>query len=506
MMSPPISAKPVLSHAEIRSVIIGLMLAILLGALDQTIVSVALPMMSADLQGADLLAWVISGYLIAVAVATPIYGKLGDLYGRRVMLSSAIAIFLLASIAGALAPSMPFLIGARIAQGLGGGGLISVAQAIIADVVSPRERGRYQGYISAAFAAASVSGPLLGGYLTAYLSWRWVFWINLPLGLAAMIISRRALAQLPAPRIKRPVDYPGAILLSIALATLLIGITRIGQGTSWLETGNLQLFGVTLLALIGFLWQEQRAVEPIVPLSMFRNSTVTLCCTIMFIAFIQIVSLSVLIPLRFQMLTTAGADGAALQLLPFSLFIPLGAYVGGKVTTRTGHFKRIQLYGATVVPFAVLGLAFIDPLSVVPNLLCLAVIGGAIGLQLPTTTVAVQNSVEHRHIGIATAVIAFCRSLGAAIGIAALMAVLLATLHGAAPASAASYSGAEIIKAMVGDVLLHLDAAVRSQLSISVESAFQRVFIISAAIAALSVPLGLCMTDETLDDKVAAIE
>lgn len=494
------------SPADVRSIITGLMLAILLGALDQTIVSVALPMMAADLQGVDLLAWVVSGYLIAVAVATPIYGKLGDLYGRRVILSSAIAIFLLASVACALAPTMPFLVAARILQGLGGGGLISVAQAIIADVVSPRDRGRYQGYISAAFAVASVSGPLLGGFLTSYLSWRWVFWINLPLGAAAMIISRRALTRLPVPHIKRPVDYPGAVLMTAALTPLLVGITRVGQGAPWLDSLNLQLLGATVIAATLFIWQERRAIEPLLPLSILRNSTVALSCAVMFIAFILIISMSVLIPLRAQMLLGAPADKAALLLLPFSLGIPIGAYIGGKLSTYTGRVKRIQLCGAVGVVLAMLGLAFIDTQAMVINLLCVAAIGLSIGLQLPTATVAAQNAVAQRHIGIVTAVIVFCRSLGAAIGIAVLLAVLMATLHSMAPASVGPLSGAEIIKAMMGEAQVNLNSLIRSELMLSVEHAFQKIFTLAAIIASVAIILCLFLRDVPLAETIPQSE
>jgi EmrB/QacA subfamily drug resistance transporter len=494
-----------LSHTEVRSVIIGLMLAILLGALDQTIVSVSLPMMSADLQGADLLAWVVSGYLIAVAVATPIYGKLGDLYGRRVMLSSAIIIFLLGSIGSALAESMTTLVAARIAQGLGGGGLISVAQAIIADVVAPRERGRYQGYISAAFAVASVSGPLAGGLLTQYLSWRWVFWINVPLGLLALFISRRALALLIVPHIKRPIDYTGAVLLSAGLSALLIGVTRVGQGTSWVDSDNLLLFAAALACLAAFVWQEQRSAEPIIPLSLFRNPTVAISCAILFIAFFQIIALSVLIPLRLQMLTDLGADGAALRLVPLSLAIPTGAFFGGRMTTRTGHVKKIQLVGAVIVPLAVLALAFIDVHATFTGLVFMALAGFALGLQLPTSTVAVQNAVPHHFVGIATAVSVFCRSLGAALGIAILMAALLATMQASAPAIEASLSGAEIIKTMVGDAATQA-TAIAMQLKLPVQDAFQRIFIISALISLTSCVLGLLMSDETLGDQLPEIE
>ena len=495
-----------LSQTEVRAVVIGLMLAILLGALDQTIISVALPMMAADLQGFDLLAWVVSGYLVAVAVATPIYGKLGDLYGRRAMLSFAIGLFLFASVACAMAQSMPMLVAARILQGLGGGGLISVAQATIADVVAARDRGRFQGYISGAFAVASVSGPLAGGLLTEYLSWRWIFWINLPLGLAAFIISRRALARLPVPHVKRPVDYLGAVLLSSGLSLLLIAITRIGQGVAWGEAVNLQLFAVALVSLAAFVWQERRAVEPIIPLALFRIPTMALCCSILFIAFFQIVSLSVLIPLRLQMMTDAGVEGSALQLIPLSLAIPLGAYVGGSLTTRSGRFKRVQLSGAAMVPIAVLGLAVIDPHAALLGALLMALTGIGIGLQLPTSMVAVQNAVPHRHVGIATAVTAFFRSLGAAVGIAILMALLLAILHDKAPAVAGSPSGAEIIKAMVGEAgsaQPTLDQALRLQLTATVQGAFQSIFMLGALIALASVALALRMPDEVLSERPA---
>lgn len=315
----PAAGHPAFTPSEVRSVIAGLMLVILMGALDQTIVAVALPRMSADLQGFDLLAWVVSGYLVAAAVATPLYGKLGDLYGRRKTLMFAIGLFLAASVGCALSVSMPMLIAMRILQGVGGGGLFAITQAAIADIVVPRERGRYQGYFSATYAIASVSGPLLGGLLTHYLSWRWVFWINLPLGAIAIQISRHTLARLPVPNIRRQVDYAGALLLTAGLTPLLIGITRVGQGVSWVASDNLILFGLAAVAIAVFVWQEKRAKEPVLPLELFRIATMTVCCLMLFIAFSQVVSLSVLIPLRLQLVTGMRADGAALHLLPLTL-------------------------------------------------------------------------------------------------------------------------------------------------------------------------------------------
>ncbi len=214
----------------VRTVLAGLMLSIFLSALDQTIVAVSLPAISADFADLDLLAWVISAYMVAMTVSMPIYGKLGDLYGRRRLMLFAIVVFTAASLLCGLAQSMGQLVLARVLQGIGAGGLMAVSQAIIGDIVPPRERGRYQGYFSSMYAIASVAGPVLGGLLTEYLSWRWVFWINLPIGLLALAISRRTLVGLPVPRRQPVIDYLGIVLMVVGLTALLLAITQIGQG------------------------------------------------------------------------------------------------------------------------------------------------------------------------------------------------------------------------------------------------------------------------------------
>ncbi|MFL6718649.1 MAG: MDR family MFS transporter [Burkholderiaceae bacterium] len=486
LSQPATAERPVFTHAQVRSIIIGVLLAILMGALDQTIISVALPVLSAELGGFAWLAWVVSGYLVAVAVITPIYGKLGDLYGRRLMLSVSIGIFLVSSVLCALSTSMAMLVIGRVLQGIGGGGLISISQGIIADVVSPRERGRYQGYVSGTYAVASVAGPLLGGVLTHYLSWRWVFWINLPLGLAAFFVSRRALAALSPPRVERRIDYLGALLLSVGLTALLVGITRIGQGVAWNETRNLALFGGALAVLAVFLRQQALAAEPILPLYLFRIPTVVLCCGILFIAFAQVVSLSVLIPLRLQMLTGSGADGAALQLVPLTLAIPLGAYTGGQLMARTGRFRPLQRIGAAIVPFGIAGLGLLGPERYLLSGVLMVAIGVGIGLQFPTALVAVQSAVARRDIGVATATAAFSRSLGAAISVAVLTAMLLSALQASAPHLAGTVGGGELMKDLVGGALARLSGDERLRVAAAVSQSFSHIFFISAALSCCS--------------------
>ena len=483
------------THRQLRSIITGLMLAIFLGALDQTIVAVALPGMARQLDGFSLIAWVVSGYLVASTVVTPIYGKLGDLFGRRTLMSTAIVLFLIASIACALAQTMPQLIAARVFQGIGGGGLISIAQTIIADVVPLRERGRYQGYLSGVFAVASVAGPVVGGLLTHYLSWRWIFWINLPLGAAAFLVSRRALARLPVPGIRRRIDYLGAVLLIAGLTAALLPITRIGQGVPWNDPLNVELAVAGLILLVAFVFQERRAPEPIIPLELLRNPVVAACFGILFLCFFQLVAIASLSPLRFQMVAGVAADDAAWRLLPLTFMIPLGAFVAGRVMLATGRPRPLQLLGTAGMPLGLLGLAFTSPARAMVTGLLMIVVGLSLGVTLPSSLVTVQSAVPRQQIGVATAGSAFFRSLGGAIGVALLSAILLASMGEGARTSMArgraplSEGGVEVSTAQSATDIRAVDAS------------FRRIFIIAAVISSLAFGLAWRIPDKRLGEE-----
>ena len=487
-MASSATSSTALSHAQRRSIIVGLMLAIFLGALDQTIVAVALPRMAQQLDGFSLIAWVVSGYLVAATVVTPIYGKLGDLFGRRMLLSIAIIVFLIASIACALAQTMPQLIVARVVQGIGGGGLISIAQTIIADVVPLRERGRYQGYISGVFAVASVAGPVVGGLFTHYLTWRWIFWINLPLGAAAFLVSRRALAHLPVAGVKRRIDYLGAALLIVGLTTLLLPITRIGQGIAWNDARNLEFFAAAFIVLGLCIFHETRTPEPIIPINLFRIPLVAACCGIVFVCFFQLVAVASLSPLRFQMVAGATAEEAAWRLLPLTFMIPLGAFIGGRIMHRTGRHKPLQLIGTAGIPIGLLGLAYVSPTHATMTSVLMSLVGLSIGIVLPSSLVAVQNAVPRNQLGVATAGTAFFRSLGGAIGVAVLSAILLASMHGGSsrPALPRLGEGAnEGASEAASSPASEAPSVTRTSAS-EADAAFRRIFIIAAAISSLA--------------------
>lgn len=491
MWNEPNGSAP--TPAQIRTVFAGLMLAMLLAALDQTIIAVALPRLGTELRGLDLLAWVVSGYLISAAVATPVFGKLGDLYGRRGVLSAAIGLFLAGALACATAQDMSWLIAGRVLQGAGGGGLIAVSQAVIADLVAPRERGRYQVYLSAVHVVSSVAGPLVGGLLTEYLSWRWVFWINLPLGAVALLVSRLALAGLAAPRERRPVDYAGAVLLATGLTVLLLAVTRVGQGVPALDGGQLAMYAAATLLLAAFAWWQGRAAEPLLPLSLLRIRTVSISCAILFVGFLQLVSLSMMVPLQHQLVAGLSPGAAALQLMPLTLGGPAGAWLAGKVMVRTGRTRALQAGGAAVVAagVALMGLGLAPDSRAAPVLL--AFIGLGIGCQFPTSLVAIQNAVPARHVGVATSTAAFSRSLGAAIGVAVLTAVLVAALGGQEPAS-----GAALLRRLGTLAQAPADLPGRAETLAAAAAAFRRMFLVSAGIATAAFVLALRLPDRQL--------
>lgn len=501
--SPAVQFQPAVS---LKPVLAAMMLVMLLGALEQSIVAVALPVIATQLSGFTLMAWVVSAYLVASTVVTPIYGKLSDIYGRRTMMSCAITIFILASIGCALAQSMPQLILMRVLQGVGGGGLISVAQAAVSDVVTPRERGRIQGYFSSVWIVASMSGPIIGGYLTHYLSWHWIFWINLPVGALAMVMMRRSLRMVPVPsrHTRRPIDYIGAGLLAAGLTALLMAITRIGQGIAVGESLNMALLIGGMLIMAWFLRHEGRTAEPIIPLTMFRVPTVTICCSLLFLGFFQLISMSVLLPLRLQM-TGVTPEISALRLLPLTLSIPVGAFIGGKFMSRTGHYRKIMLSGASMTSLMSFALALITPEHNWLMALTMSAMGMGIGMQFPTGLVATQNSVPRSQIGVATALTSFSRLLGGAIGVAVMTAALIALLRGAlgdfrvgnAPDGAllAAAHGGEAMMQMFRAVIDSANDAGGLALREAADGAFRRLFTLNAAITLISPLLLLCMRE-----------
>lgn len=430
MTPPPFVPLPA---ASFRAAIAAVMSTILLAALEQTIVGVALPTIAAELGGFEWMAWVVSGYLIAATVVTPLYGRFSDVFGRRAVMTVSIVLFLAASAFCALAQTLPQLVLARVLQGLGGGGLIATAQALVADIVPLRERGRYQGYISVVWAVASLAGPLAGGLLTQYLSWPWIFWINLPVGLAALVLVRVSLRRLPVPAQRRagPVGALGTVWLLVGLTALLLPITRIGQGAAVLEPGNLAGFAIGAATLALFWHHERSAAVPVLPPALWRVRPVVVCSLMQFICFFLFIALSVLLPLRMQMIGGHTAGESAARLLPLTLAIPIAAFAAGRYTYRTGRVLAPQRVGVWMVPAGMVLLALGPPQQAAAMIAGMLVLGFGVGLQLPTTLLTVQQAIPREWIGTATAFIAFFRLLGGAVGTAVLSALLLAWMRGA---------------------------------------------------------------------------
>ncbi|MGC1333622.1 MAG: MDR family MFS transporter [Pseudomonas sp.] len=483
-----------LSHPQpaLRSILTALMLSIFLGALDQTIVAVSMPAISAQFHDINLLAWVISGYMVAMTVAVPIYGKFGDLYGRRRMLLIGLGLFTLASLFCAMAQSMQQLVLARVVQGIGAGGMVSVSQAIIGDFVPPRERGRYQGYFSSMYAAASVAGPVLGGYMTEYLSWRWIFLLNLPLGLGAWLYARHTLVGLAVKRRQPIIDYLGTVLMIVGLTSLLLSITELGQGRAFSTPsvwGTL-LLAVTALSL--FVRHEGRAPEPLLPMHLFHIRPAVLCWATVFFAAFQAISLSVLIPLRFQTVTGAGADSAALDILPLAIGLPIGAFLGGRNTARSGRYKPVILVGALLIPVGILGLAFTPPSALWLSGVFMLLTGFAAGLQFPTSLVGAQNAVQQQDIGVGTSTTNLFRSLGGAMGVACMSALLLAMLHGLdlGPEGASGNALLASLNATTG--------AAQEALREKLLETFRLLLLGSAAVSVLGLAAALAMPNNVL--------
>jgi EmrB/QacA subfamily drug resistance transporter len=422
-----------LSHPEIRRIVLGIMLTMFLGALDQTIVATALPTIGRHFNNLDDLAWVVTAYLLTATASTPLYGKLSDIYGRRVVMLTAIGIFMAGSVACAMAPSMPALVVSRGLQGLGGGGLMALAQTIIADIVSPRERGRYQGYIGAVFGVSSIGGPVLGGFLTEHIDWSLIFWINLPLGLAALGMTSNVLRLVPYHARKHQLDVLGAGLLMLAAVALLLALSWGGRRYDWIspEIGALVALSAVLWGL--FAWRLATAPEPFLPLTVLGNAVVRCAALAGACNMGTMVGMTIFVPLYFEVVVHLTASQSGLALIPLMGATVASSTVTGRMMARVTHYKRISLIGLACSILALGALAIWTGEMPLPAVLVLmVVIGCGLGTVFPVSTVALQNAVVRSQMGVATGAANFFRALFSSLVVAILGAIVLGGLGGTA--------------------------------------------------------------------------
>jgi len=428
---------PGLSRRQLVAVLIGLMLGMLVAALSQTIVATALPTIVGELGGQEQLAWVVSATLLTSTASTPIWGKLSDLYGRKIMFQASIAIFLIASVGAGFAQDMGQLIAARAVQGLGVGGLMALSQAIIGDVVSPRERGRYQGYLGSVFGLATVAGPLVGGFLVEHASWRWTFWSAVPLGIVALVVVERSI-RFPFPRRRRAIDWLGAFFIITSVSALLLLLSLGGTQFPWYSGQTAGLVAVCLVALAAAIWQERRAAEPIMPPRLFRNHTFVVTSLGGFVVGIAMFGAIIFLPQYLQIVKGESPTASGLLTLPLVGGLLFATITSGWLITRTGRYKVYPVVGMLVAAF---GLGLLALLHVRTSLVVagvyMVVAGLGVGMVMQVLVLAAQNAVPHADLGVVTSGATFFRTMGGAVGAAIFGALLAHRLSDTIPAALA---------------------------------------------------------------------
>ena len=471
-----------MTHREILVVMGALMTGLFLSALDQTIVSTALPTIVGELGGLEHLSWVVTSYLLTSTVSVPLFGKISDLYGRKIVFQAAIVIFLVGSVLAGLSQTMLQLVVSRGIQGVGGGGLMAMTFTIVGDIVPPRTRGRYTGYLTGVFATASVLGPLIGGFFVDNLSWRWVFFVNLPVGAVAMVATAKYL-RLPVHRAERRIDFLGAALLVGSVSSLLLVSVWGGQEYEWGSATIIGLgaTGVVLGAL--FLLQESRAPEPILPLRLFREPVFRVSTLLGVFIGVAMFGGFIFLPVFLQVATGASATRSGLLTLPLMAGLMTTSIVGGRIISRTGRYKIFPVLGTGL---AATGMFLLSTMSVdTPRVLSglyMAILGAGLGATMPVLTLAVQNAAPPQDLGVATSAVNFFRSLGGAFGVAVFGAVLNSQLTSQLSADPATARLDQTTLLGSPERILALPAAVQDVVKAAVSTSVTTVFLVATPV------------------------
>jgi EmrB/QacA subfamily drug resistance transporter len=446
-----------LGPADIRNIFYGLMLAMFLSALNQTIVATALPTIGREFGDFENLSWVIISYLLSSTVVSPLYGKLSDIHGRRAMMLLAVGLFIAGSAAAAAAPNMAMLIAGRTLQGIGGGGIVPLTQTTVADMITPRERGRYQAYMGTSWIVAGVAGPALGGIIAEHLHWSAIFWLNVPLGLIAALLVHRAMQRLPRHDRPHRLDIVGAVLMVAGATVFLIALTSGGTRVPWLSPTIVVLLVLSLGLSLAFVWWLRRAGEPFLPLAVMRNPVMRMGTAATSWAMGAVLGLTIYMPLYFQVVHKLSASDAGLALIPIVVMTTPGAMLSGRSMMYLTRYKVSAIFGAVVSLAAVGALALWPAMPLWGVLLALTAIGFGGGTIYPVATVSIQNAVAMHQVGTATGAMNFFRALASTLAVAVMGAILLAAA-GLTPERGA---GVELLVEMAGAAGVDMAAVFR---------------------------------------------